>query len=270
MSSQRSTLGRSSGSQYPSSFTKTTYRRRYAQRLILLVDAHHLQAIAELNELRAALRKGAFHVLVISPSEVTLALLNNMLSSAGCNVTLISSLREAKARLPIIGSAPVKLDFVLLDDQSERHVDEFTGFMVDLNLPGLSATKLIHLYTPTANRTSSSVFSASSDRVIRMTKPPRTARLLQLLAELKNLQPAASTQPRSDVSKALDDLSAAQRTLFGNVLVAEGSSITNALQRKDSSQTARQHRLAEPSRQAVGEVPVEGDGDFERRRSYCR
>ncbi|KAI5897382.1 histidine kinase [Schizophyllum commune H4-8] len=187
------------------------------------------KAIAELNELRAALRKGAFHVLVISPSEVTLALLNNMLSSAGCNVTLISSLREAKARLPIIGSAPVKLDFVLLDDQSERHVDEFTGFMVDLNLPGLSATKLIHLYTPTANRTSSSVFSASSDRVIRMTKPPRTARLLQLLAELKNLQPAASTQPRSDVSKALDDLSAAQRTLFGNVLVAEDNIVSQNL-----------------------------------------
>ncbi|KAL1747326.1 histidine kinase [Schizophyllum fasciatum] len=187
------------------------------------------KANAELNELRTTLRKGAFHVLVISPSEVTLALLNNMLSSAGFNVTLMSSLRDAKARLPIIGSAPVKLDFVLLDDQSERHVDEFTGFMVDLNLPALAETKLIHLYTPTANRTSTSVFSASSDRVIRMTKPPRTARLLQLLAELKNLQPATSTIPRSDVSKALDDLSAAQRKLFGNVLVAEDNIVSQNL-----------------------------------------
>ncbi|TRM62878.1 histidine kinase [Schizophyllum amplum] len=192
-------------------------------------DDDSKKSIAEVNELRTVLRKGAFRVLVISPSEVTLALLNNMLSSAGFNITLMSSLREAKARLPIIGSAPVQLDFVLLDDQSERHVDEFTGFMVNLNLTGLAETKIMHLYTPTANRSSTSVFSTSSDRIIRMTKPPRTARLLQLLAELKSLQTVASAQPRSDVSKALDDLTTAQRTLFGNVLVAEDNIVSQNL-----------------------------------------
>jgi hypothetical protein len=59
--------------------------------------------------------------------------------------------------------------------------------------------------------------------VAKMTKPPRLARLLQMLADLNNLpHPLVSHQP-SEITKAIEDLAKAQRTLYGNVLIAEGN-----------------------------------------------
>jgi len=62
-----------------------------------------------------------------------------------------------------------------------------------------------------------------------MTKPPREARLLQTLAGLKNLPNYISSNPTSDVAKAMEDLAAAHRTLFGNVLIAEDNPIAQSL-----------------------------------------
>jgi len=62
-----------------------------------------------------------------------------------------------------------------------------------------------------------------------MTKPPRLARLLQTLADLKNLpHPMISYQP-SEIVKAIEDLANAQRTLYGNVLIAEDNPIAQNL-----------------------------------------
>lgn len=46
----------------------------------------------------------------------------------------------------------------------------------------------------------------------------------ETLAVLRGIKTEASTSHLSDVSKALEALAAAKRTLFGRVLIAEGTS----------------------------------------------
>jgi len=54
-----------------------------------------------------------------------------------------------------------------------------------------------------------------------MTKPPRRARILQTLARLKDLPHDIPPSHITDIAKAVDDVSTAQRTLSGHILVAE-------------------------------------------------
>lgn len=117
-----------------------------------------------------------------------------------------------------------RLDFIILDDQSETHVDSLVRYLHSLQSPVFQETKVVHLYTPTTSRTGHAVFgNSSTPGVVKMTKPPRKARLLQTLAGLKNLPNTISSSQATDVAKAMENLAAAQRTLYGNVLVAEGS-----------------------------------------------
>jgi hypothetical protein len=117
--------------------------------------------------------------------------------------------------------APTKqLDFVIFDNQSEKHAEELARF---LNSLGLNETKVLHMYTPTTGTAGQPIFGSSIPGVIKMTKPPRRARLLQALAGLKEVPNAMTTNQASVISKAQEDLAAARRTLFGNVLVAEGT-----------------------------------------------
>jgi len=62
-----------------------------------------------------------------------------------------------------------------------------------------------------------------------MTKPPRLARLLQTLAGLKNLAHPMISNHVSEIAKAVEDISNAQRTLYGNVLIAEDNPIAQNL-----------------------------------------
>jgi hypothetical protein len=158
--------------------------------------------------------------LICSPSTVTLALLTTMLD--GFIVTSVSSVQDAEAHLEAIDPL-TQLDFVILDDQSETHVDNLARFLHNLESSSLRDTQIIHLYTPTTNSLSGlAMFKAKHCGVLKMTKPPRKARLLQTLAGLKNLPNALYSNHATDVTKAMEDLAAAQRTLYGNVLVAEG------------------------------------------------
>lgn len=114
------------------------------------------------------------------------------------------------------------LDFVLLDDQSETRADELARYLQNLPLSSLRDTKLLHLYTPTTDSLAGhSTFNSNTPGVVRMTKPPRKARLLQMLAILKNPDqnqaPAVGLGTHAQEQKALE-----QRMLFGNVLIAEG------------------------------------------------
>lgn len=158
---------------------------------------------------------------------MTLTLFGHILP--GFSVVLSSTIADSEAYLRNLGDGNIPVDFVILDDQSESHAEEMANFIHSLHYTTLQETKVIHLYTPTTSVTGRSVFGSNSPGVVKMTKPPRTARLLQILAGLKNLPNTISTAPSSDVIRAMDDLAAAQRTLFGNVLIAEGLFIQCAI-----------------------------------------
>ncbi|KAF9473185.1 hypothetical protein BDN70DRAFT_997771 [Pholiota conissans] len=168
------------------------------------------------------------HILVCSGSDATLALLKTMLG--GFRVQLSASLPEAHQYLHTFTDADPCLDFVILDDQSDIRADDLARHLHALSLESFRDTKIIHLYTPTTTGSGIAVFSNSTiPGVVKMTKPPRLARLLQTLADVKNLpHPMISHHP-SEVVKAIEDLAHAQRTLYGNVLIAEDNPIAQNL-----------------------------------------
>ncbi|KAF8973859.1 dual-domain HisK/Mak2 protein kinase [Flammula alnicola] len=168
------------------------------------------------------------HILACSGSEATLGLLKTMLT--GFKVQLVSSIPDAHRYLSTFSNLDPTLDFVILDDQSETHTDDLARYLHALDQRPFKDTKIIHLYTPTTSGSGNGVFANSTiPGVVKMTKPPRLARLLQTLADLKNLpHPVISHQP-SDVAKAIEGLANAQRTLYGNVLIAEDNPIAQNL-----------------------------------------
>ncbi|KAJ7071393.1 hypothetical protein C8F01DRAFT_1110373 [Mycena amicta] len=186
---------------------------------------------SDLETVRSVLmRPRPMEILVCSASEYTLAFLKTIFD--GFRVTLVNALADAEARLRAYGESRQPLDFVILDDQSETHADEMATFLRSLGVTSLhdQETKIIHMYTPTMNRSSHSIFSSSTPGVVKMTKPPRKARILQTLAGLKDLphtMPSANTLSR--IGKAMEAIETARRTLFGNVLVAEDNKIAQDL-----------------------------------------
>jgi len=183
----------------------------------------------EIERMRFSLMNPApIHALVCSPSDSTLALLKTMLR--GFVVTSTSSIQETLDSLGHYSTTDSGLDFVILDDQSESHADNLARFISSLAVQAFQETKVIHLYTPTTSDSGQAVFANSTiSGVVKMTKPPREARLLQRLAGLKNLPNCISSNQTSDVAKAMEDLAAVQRTLFGNVLIAEDNPIAQNL-----------------------------------------
>ncbi|KAF4623556.1 hypothetical protein D9613_002054 [Agrocybe pediades] len=168
------------------------------------------------------------HVLACSQSDATLSLLRTMLQ--GFVVQTAQSIGEAQSLLRSYASMNATLDFVILDDQSEAHADELARYLHSLRTQSFAETKVIHLYTPTTSSSGSALLANSTiSGVVKMTKPPRQARLLQTLASLKNLPYPSIYHPSSDVSKAMEDISSAQRTLYGNVLIAEDNPIAQNL-----------------------------------------
>ncbi|KAK7064662.1 histidine kinase [Favolaschia claudopus] len=166
-------------------------------------------------------------ILVCSASPLTLDFLATMFD--GFHVTLVSTLADVELRLREFGASHSPLDFIILDDQSETRADEIATFLRSLGVPSLQETRIIHMYTPTMNRSSHSIFSTNTPGVVKMTKPPRQARILQTFAGLKDLPNAMSAPPSSTISRAMEDISTAKRTLFGNVLVAEDNLIAQNL-----------------------------------------
>lgn len=194
-------------------------------------------------------------ILVCSQSDATLAFFKTMFN--GFHVTLISSIPDTKVHLRGLLDSHPPLDFLILDDQSEAHADDLARFLHALRFKALQETKLIHLYTPTTS-SGHAVFSSNTPGVIKMTKPPRTARLLQTLAGLKDLPNTISSTQASDVAKAIEDMAAAQRTLFGNILVAEGmTSCGNDEVRFLIALPTRQSYSTESLGEAIGAVPAQ-------------
>jgi hypothetical protein len=162
-------------------------------------------------------------LIVCSCSSTTIALLETILR--GFIVTSVSSIQEAEAFLSSKNTLQHPIDFLILDDQSETHADELARFLQSPQFVTLQQTYIIHLYTPTTDSLSSHpLFRSTTPGVIKLTKPPRTLRLLQTLASAKNLLsviPESIKQSSVNATTAKDS-AALQRTLFGNVLIAEG------------------------------------------------
>lgn len=188
---------------------------------VCLLTFLYCQALVEIERVKTQLMKPfPLRVLVVSKSPVTVSLLNTMLS--GFFVNSVASIEEAQEHLRHASTVHPPLDFVLLDDQSEFRADSLARFMHALPKDPLKTSKIIHLYTPTTETLSGhSAFTSDTPGVVRMTKPPRKARLLQLLAIVKNPSDKPMARlggPQSEGEGALQ-----HRTLYGNILIAEGT-----------------------------------------------
>ncbi|KZT06226.1 histidine kinase [Laetiporus sulphureus 93-53] len=188
------------------------------------------QAMVEITHLRQLLLKPRpLRILVSSASDATQALLSTMLN--GFSISTVSSTEEAETVLRNITEADLPLDFVILDDQSEARVDEFSRVLRSLPYSAMEDTKIIHLFTPTTDNLSGTPMLRGdvNDGILRVTKPPRQARLLQTLASLKNLPAHMSNTPILSASALREEEALARRTLYGNVLIAEDNPVAQKL-----------------------------------------
>lgn len=187
----------------------------------------------ESQEVQAAIDKYKTHlnqpqplrVLISSASTSTLSMLRTMLD--GFDVITVSSIDDVEKRLRSPELVTQRLDFILLDDQSESRADDLTRFLRTLPYQTLEETKVIHLFTPTTDNFAGAPMLRSDMEMppglVRMTKPPRRLKLLQMLAGLKNVLAGLPIRPVVNPTELREEEALAQRTLFGNVLVAEGS-----------------------------------------------
>ncbi|KAF5355680.1 hypothetical protein D9756_004007 [Leucocoprinus leucothites] len=186
-----------------------------------------IQARVEVQQLKLNLQRARYlEVLVFSPSEATVRFLETMLNEFHVQTTMDRF--ELQGKIQEYATSGIPLDFIILDDQTEGAAESVARKLDDVVF---TDTKVIHLYTPTISRTGQLVFSANDKhpRIFKLTKPPRKSRVLQVLAQLKNLPDKLTTNHVSDLTKAADAISSAQRTLYGNVLIAEDNPIAQNL-----------------------------------------
>ncbi|CAL1696704.1 unnamed protein product [Somion occarium] len=167
------------------------------------------------------------HVLIISESSPTVSLLHTMLNDF--SVASVPSREQAETYLFNAQSSSSQLDFVIFDSQSENGADELSRYLHSIPSDNFKATKLIHLYTPTTDTlTGHTTFRSDSPFVVRMTKPPRRARLLQTLLSANNPSKRPPTGS-GGIARASSDDALTHRTLYGTVLIAEDNPVAQKL-----------------------------------------
>lgn len=160
-------------------------------------------------------------ILVCSPSDATQALLCTALR--GFNVTCMS-LHANLAPLLNHGSA-LTIDFIIFDYQTE---DDVSALVDALHSPALQTTKVVHLYTPFPDKATGRPLQRDDiPRLVRLTKPPRTARLLQTMAQLANLPPEMYGEGAAGKKPIVEEKPAPKRSLYGKILIAEGTHSTS-------------------------------------------
>lgn len=190
---------------------------------------------------------------------MTLSLLTTLLS--GFEIASVNSPELTIEKLSKATETAAEFDFIILDHFRQAQLQDIARLLDER--PAFANTKAIHLYTPTPLLTSQvggllhqpglaqaiSVTDGNIDmalasatgfastqrhdghppltsfgRIVRMNKPPRRARLLQLLANLKDISVPTGGLTNSQIEQALESLVSAQTLLnTANVLIAEGS-----------------------------------------------
>lgn len=183
------------------------------------------QSLQEIEKLKETLVKTRpLRLLISSVSSATISMLGTMLS--GFTIAAVPSIDDADRFLRNSEFATQPLDFVILDDQSEHRADDLARVVRSLPYAALRETKVIHLFTPTTDNLAGAPMlrndNDTTPGITRMTKPPRQHKLLQMLASLKNVLDQVHIRPVVNASELREEEALAQRTLFGNVLVAEG------------------------------------------------
>ncbi|KAH9850662.1 histidine kinase [Lenzites betulinus] len=190
------------------------------------------QSQTEIEKLKETLVKTRpLRLLISSGSSATISMLGTMLS--GFTIAAVPSIDEAERFLRNSEFAAQPLDFVVLDDQSETRADELARVLHSLPYPALKDTQVIHLFTPTTDNLAGAPMlrndTETPQGITRMTKPPRQQKLLQMLASLKNVLDQVPIRPVINASELREEEALAQRTLFGNVLVAEDNPVAQKL-----------------------------------------
>jgi len=216
----------------------------------------------ELQQLKLDLNSGrSLELVVSSPSETTITFLSTILS--GFHIFSTADAGAVKDQIHERATSGKPLDFIILDDQSESVAELLLQEMEIVGGALFRSTKIIHLYTPTISRTGQPVFPKNKHpRIFKLTKPPRKSRLLQVLAELKNLPNKLSATSTSDLSKLIADVSTAQRTLYGNVLIAEDNPIAQNLLMKQLERYDLKVIATSNGEEAITEWESRGPGYF--------
>jgi len=201
-------------------------------------------------------------ILIASSSFDTTTRLSQIL--VGFDV-VSASLTDARGKIRHLASMGHSLDFIIYDEQSNSEMEALALYIT--HWPCFDATRLVQLYTPTAETLGrrSSAWAAENisnpmeltdiqlrARILRVNKPPRSGRILQLLASVRDhpqdaimgLPHGVTSNGRTPVDKAFSDLEAVNtvelidsikkdRTIpikvAGNVLVAEDNPIAQKL-----------------------------------------
>jgi len=131
---------------------------------------------------------------------------------------------EAQRWLEQVARNLDRVDFVILDTQSGDLVDDLVTVVDGLGFPSLVDTKIVHIYTPTKGNTSGTSGRDGSHKVLRLTKPPRTLKMLQTLVQLRNPLPQVPLPAPEKIvgDKPVEDIRGTRGFPGTKILIAEG------------------------------------------------
>jgi hypothetical protein len=142
----------------------------------------------------------------------------------GLRVSSTRTQVEAQRWLEQFARNVEKVDFVILDTQSGDLADDLATMVNALGLPSLIDTRIIHIYTPTKGNSSGTSGRDGSQMVLRLTKPPRTFKMLQTLVQLRNPSPRVTVPVPERVveNKPVEDPNSKRNLAGMKILIAEG------------------------------------------------
>lgn len=196
---------------------------------------------SDYNSLKARLLEPRpLRILVSSSCYDTVALLYKILT--GFTLTVVSSTEGAISYINNEALMHRSLDFIIVDEQSDARVEDVAHSLEEH--PSCSLTKILHLYIPTseilgrrpavlADPTKQSIQDKLTARIIRSTKPPRRAKIIQLLGSLNDSSRDSVLSPpdrglKRGLGKGGDLLDLPRLEppkIRGNVLIAEGTGL---------------------------------------------
>ena len=158
----------------------------------------------------------------------------------GFRVSSARTQLEAQKWLGQFAGNTDRVDFVILDTQSGDLADDLATVVDALGFPSLVDTKIVHIYTPTKGNSSGASGRDGSQKVFRLTKPPRTLKMLQTLVQLRNPPPQVTVPVPEKVveDKPVEDADGKRDFPGTKILIAEGESPGFFNQEVDSPLTA--------------------------------